>query len=212
MKWRLQRLPRASGAAPAVQSAAPRKEEPIRGGPPNLLQWEDRSKLQRPDENRPNEDLPLSQESIGKAVIEPGMKNIKPLKSWWQRLLSPGPPNLRKAPRELLPGLAAYFWTGGAPEQHGIRDISSTGLYVVTEERWYPGTVVRMRLTDTREPTVERSISVNACAVRWGNDGVGLEFVLQDAKNLRPGQTPLIDGVDKKQLDQFLQRLRSGKG
>jgi len=38
-----------------------------------------------------------------------------------------------------------------------------------------------MTLTDRREPTVERSITVNACVVRWGNDGVGLQFVLQTA-------------------------------
>jgi hypothetical protein len=142
------------------------------------------------------------------------MKNIKPAKSWLQRLLSPDPPEPRKASRESLPGLAAYFWTGGVSEEHGIRDVSPTGLYLFTTERWYPGTVVRMTLTDRREPTVERSITVNACVVRWGNDGVGLQFVLQNGRDRRQGQASMVDGmvhgVDKQRVDEFLQRLRSG--
>jgi hypothetical protein len=209
MKRRLQQLPSPSSAAPIAQSAAPRKEEPIRSGAPNLLQWEDRSKPKRPDENRPNEDLSLPQQPPEKSLIEPGIKNIKPPKSWWQRLLSPDPPEPRKTSRESLAGLTAYFWTGGVPVQHDIQDISPTGFYVVTEERWYPGTVIRMTLTDCKEPTVERSITVNATAVRWGNDGVGLQFVFHDAKN--QGQAPPVAGVDKKELDQFLQQLRMSK-
>jgi hypothetical protein len=71
-----------------------------------------------------------------------------------------------------------------------------------------------MTLTDRREPTVERSITVNACVVRWGNDGVALQFVLQNARDRRQGQAPLVDGmvhgVDKQRVDEFLQRLRSG--
>jgi hypothetical protein len=71
-----------------------------------------------------------------------------------------------------------------------------------------------MTLTDRREPTVERSITLHAKVVRWGNDGVGLQFVLQDARDSRPRQAPAVDGmvhcVDGQQLEQFIQRLRSG--
>ena len=61
-----------------------------------------------------------------------------------------------------------------------MKDISATGLYVVTEERWYPGTLILMTLQNTHagEEIAERSISVLSRAVRWGNDGVGLQFVL----------------------------------
>ena len=70
-----------------------------------------------------------------------------------------------------VPGLAAYYWTGAAPKAHSIRDISSTGLYVVTEERWYPGTLILMTLQEPKgEESVEHSISVHSRAVRWGND------------------------------------------
>ncbi len=70
---------------------------------------------------------------------------------------------------------------------HGIRDISSSGLYVVTEERWYPGTLVLMTLqrNDLGEEIAERSIAVQSRAVRWGPDGVGLQFVLPDEQDRR---------------------------
>jgi hypothetical protein len=96
--------------------------------------------------------------------------------------------------------------------QHAIQDISPTGLYVVTEERWYPGTVVRMTLTDSKEPTAERSITVNATSMRWGNDGVGLRFVFQDGRELGRGLDHVGGGITKKQLDQFLQPFREAKG
>ena len=210
MRRRLQRSPGASGTVAVSQRAASWKEEPIRSGAPNLLQWEDRSRQKRPDESR-KDDASQSQQSTGQVLAEPVTQNIKPAKSWWQRLLAPDPPLPRKTSRETLPGLTAYFWTGGVPVAHDIQDVSPTGLYVVTDERWYPGTVIRMTLTDRSEPTAERSITVNATSVRWGNDGVGLQFVLEDGKNPRRGQTHPVAAVSKKKLDQFLQRLRDGK-
>jgi hypothetical protein len=120
----------------------------------------------------------------------------------------------RKADRKPSPELAAFYWTGAAPVEHGIRDISSTGLYLVTEERWYPGTLVMMTLQkrEMNGESTERSISVQSKAVRWGEDGVGLEFVLPDGKDRRRGQNLLEDGADRKSLERFLQGFHSGSG
>lgn len=142
------------------------------------------------------------------APAEPAQTNVKPAKSWLQRFLSPDPPNPRKAARESLPGLAAYFFTGGAPAAHAIRDISPTGMYVLTSERWYPGTVIRMTITYRLDSTAERSITLNTTVVRWGNDGVGLQFVLQNPKDRRQGQP---DGADKAQVDRFIKRIKIAK-
>ena len=79
-------------------------------------------------------------------LTQPGAKAFKQPRNWLERWWSPDP---RKAPRVPAPGLAAYYWNGSSPVAHGIRDISSTGLYVVTEERWYPGTLVLMTLQRT---------------------------------------------------------------
>jgi hypothetical protein len=114
----------------------------------------------------------------------------------------------------ISPGLAAYYWTGAAPEARNIKDISSTGLYVVTEERWYPGTLLLMTLqkTDEGEESSERSIAVHSRAVRWGDDGVGLQFILKNTPPLDRRKGPLVEGLNKKELDRFLKQLRVDKG
>jgi len=40
------------------------------------------------------------------------------------------------------------------------------GSALVATERWYLGTVVRLTLTDRLDPTVDRSITLNATVVR----------------------------------------------
>src|SRR5262249_25532655 len=52
----------------------------------------------------------------------------------------------RRAVRLPMPGLVAYFFTGGSPRPHPIKDISVTGFYMVTNERWLPGTIIRITL------------------------------------------------------------------
>jgi hypothetical protein len=149
----------------------------------------------------------------GANLAQPAQKRTKPSRNWFLRLFLGNPPDPRNAPRQVLPGLIAYFFTGGAPVPHEIRDISRSGLYLYTAERWYEGTVIRLTLTDRRQPTVERSITVNTKVVRWGNDGVGLQFIVRNGKDQRRAEIPLIDdlteGVSRKELDQFLDRLGS---
>ena len=98
--------------------------------------------------------------------------------------------------------------------EHSIRDISSTGLFLVTEERWYPGTVVMMTLQKRGEPvdSPDRSIAVQSRAVRWGEDGVGLQFVLPDPKDRKRGKNLLEEGVDRRTLERFLEGFQSENG
>lgn len=133
----------------------------------------------------------------------------KPKKSWWKAWKKPDTPeDPRVALRAALPGLVAYFFTGGLPTAHGIRNISASGVYVLTEERWYIGTVVRMTLTDKREQTSERSITLNAKVVRWGNDGVGLHFILRHKKDPAPPPSDISGNATREDVQQFLDRYR----
>jgi CheY-like chemotaxis protein len=138
-------------------------------------------------------------------------EEFKPRMNWLQRWWYLGLPEPRKAPRESFPGLAAHFWTGDTPVEHRIRDISQTGLYVITDERWFAGTVVRMTLTDSGESTNKNSITANTSVVRWGDDGVGLTFVMKNEWALRRGHAPVVCGIGKKALNRFLELARSGK-
>lgn len=120
----------------------------------------------------------------------------------------------RRAERLPYPELAAHYWNGGSPSEHNIRDISSTGLFLLTEERWYPGTLLVMTLQkkDRAEDDAERSISVQSKAVRWASDGVGLEFILPELSDPRRGQAMLAEGVDRKSLEKFLKGFSTDNG
>jgi len=116
----------------------------------------------------------------------------------------------RRANRKQVPDLAVFFWSGAAPKEHEVRDISATGLYLITEERWYPGTLVMMTLQKKSEDldSSERSIAVQSRAIRWGEDGVGLQFVLPEINDRRRGQNLLEEGVDRRTLEKFLEGFR----
>jgi hypothetical protein len=82
-------------------------------------------------------------------------------------------------------------------------------MYVVTEERWYPGTQIRITLTKTLEDgsRAGQSITVMATAVRSGNDGVGLEFVQDSARKTRWQEPVLSEGADSEELGQFVEQF-----
>ena len=171
-----------------------------------------------PDENRTlveRRDDPalILSESSRKGEGSRAQRISKSAKIWLERVFFPDPPDPRKSAREPIVDLAAYFFTGGVPVAHGVRDVSSSGIYVFTTERWYLGTVVRMTLTDKIKPSVKRSITVNAMVVRWGNDGVGSKFVVEHSNDRRTALAAgLVEGVDQSQMDRFLQLLKSSRG
>jgi hypothetical protein len=134
--------------------------------------------------------------------LEPWKKKAGKPRGWLQRLLNPDPPEPRKAARTAVDGLTAYFWTGGVSVAHTIRNISSTGLYVLTEERWYPGTLIQMTLKKAGCGSSEAvcSISVMVKVNRWGNDGVGLSFVVRDQRYSQEE----VQGANREELDRFL--------
>ena len=200
MEQRLERLAAAGDDPGVLQGAVVLREQPLWSGGPGLVELEGRA-------------LTLIGNQAGAheiSLIEPGIRAVRPPQNWLQRWWSPDP---RRAPRERAPGLAAYYWNGAAPKAHSVKDISATGLYVVTEERWYPGTLILMTLHNTLagEEIAERSVSVLSRAVRWGNDGVGLQFVLNDEELPNKGKGSQIDGVNKKDLARFLQDILKGK-
>jgi hypothetical protein len=133
-------------------------------------------------------------------------------RNWFKRLLRKGPADPRKTARETLPGLIAYYFTGGTPEGHPVRDISARGMFIVTSDRWYAGTVLRVTLTDRHDPRAERSITVNAKVVRSASDGVGLAFVLDEPdrrSSLPVEQMERANGMAPAEIDEFL-RIHKG--
>lgn len=129
---------------------------------------------------------------------------------WWRKLLGKG--DQRRGVRASLPGLVAYFFTGGAPTPNPVRDISASGLYVLTPERWYQGTLVRLTLTDVRNPTAERSITLLAKVVRSTDDGVAFKFGLAEKSEwLRGVESTLerLQGGRDSDIEGFISFLKS---
>jgi hypothetical protein len=93
----------------------------------------------------------------------------------------------RRAARAVQPEIVVHYWDGSAPEGRHLRDISETGAYIYTPERWYPGTIVRLILqgyqTTAREDgTVAPGVTtcIAAKVIRQGSDGVAVEFAFRD--------------------------------
>jgi hypothetical protein len=107
--------------------------------------------------------------------------------------------SLRRSTLEFTAGQ----WVGLAFQQYKIRDISATGLYLVTKERWPQGTQLRLTLQRSvdSEPNAqlwpygapvpltlqkagaqnassESQVTLRARVVRTGEDGIGMAFVL----------------------------------
>jgi c-di-GMP-binding flagellar brake protein YcgR len=134
------------------------------------------------------------------------------MKNWFEELMAR---NQRRPQRYIAPRIVAYFWDGGSPTAHCIRDVSSTGMYLLTPQRWYPGTLITMTLqrTEKDQSGVRQSITVQARVVRSGEDGVGFRFVAPKTEEGRRIQRYIAEGQevqDVNSLTRFLASLLAG--
>lgn len=115
--------------------------------------------------------------------VEPDPEAITPaaMDRWFARKSKP---DRRTASRKRWPRLVAFDASGEAVKVHGVRDISATGLYLLTEERWPLGTQVKMSLqrTDGESGDAMFPITVDLKVCRWGHDGLGLQFLQTHAE------------------------------
>ena len=122
-------------------------------------------------------------------------------------------PDTKRAERRAAHGFVAHYWSGNAARQDDIKDISSTGLYLLTEERWLPGTVISLSLQmkSPLEEISERRITLRAKIVRWGDDGVGFSFVLPDDSEARPWKFLLESAAEQSEPNTVLDLARLAK-
>jgi hypothetical protein len=119
----------------------------------------------------------------------------------------------KPAPRYRLPGLIAYFWTGGVSEGHPVENISASGLFLRTKERWMPETILLMHLQRTTPNPDGKADSIPILSkVIWqGEHGVGLQFVTPDAKNIRVDQMLPPVRTNKVTVEKFLERAQKSQ-
>jgi hypothetical protein len=94
-------------------------------------------------------------------------------------------PKQRRYERNKETGLAAEFGIGSSFTSAEIRDISMSGIYLVTKKR--PGTDDRITLIlyEKSEPakSTELKFSIDVRVIRQGEDGIALSFVLPAGLN-----------------------------
>jgi hypothetical protein len=132
--------------------------------------------------------------------------SIKSFMHWFEELLEP---ERRSGERWASPRLAVYFWNGWTPIEHGVRDISTSGVYLITEAEWSPGAKLLLTLQrkELAEGSLDRWIAVEAKVVRRGSDGLALSFVPSGCRSSSGMRSDLHNGVNRKELNRFLSSL-----
>jgi len=94
--------------------------------------------------------------------------------------LSQSPQFQKRAARFSHPEITAYYWDGGVPAGKAVKDVSMSGAYLLTTERWYIGTIVTLTLEElSSDDRDSQSVSIPSRIVRHGADGVGLAFMMR---------------------------------
>jgi hypothetical protein len=108
------------------------------------------------------------------------------LRSWFEKAFPQEHAKQARPERREVPGLEAIHWTGSSPGLDIVKNISSTGMYLVTRERWREGEInpVRLVYPELADDSPERQVTIETRTVRWGEDGMGLSFVLPECMDL----------------------------
>lgn len=177
-----------------------------------VIQWEEPT-------GEKSAEIPLSPEAAQPQLEPPEIKpektgQTRTWKNWLLSWLRPHRKELRRSARESLPWIAAHFFNEGTPVPSVVRNIGVEGMYVLTDERWKPGTIVRATLADCRQPSPERLLIVNATVVRCDDDGIGLRFIFDEDEKLQHSVSPSTRdwspaNVTRWRVKAFLRRFRS---
>ncbi len=105
------------------------------------------------------------------------------LSRWKGMLLKLSTPEQARAERVSATGLAAEYGLGSTFTSAAIRDISASGIYLITEKRLPTNELITLILHEEGDPenSSELRLSVQARVTRQGEEGIGLSFVLPPA-------------------------------
>ena len=147
---------------------------------------------------------PASSPVPAKPKVEPPASTLRSRFKHWLNPVS-SPSDRRRNSRRYVPGMVAHYFTGGAPKPHDVADISMTGMYLLTDDRWMPGTMIQMTLQKPcAQGEKKQSINVLSRIVRRGSDGVAAEFVMSEALSHISHEIQPSQATDKFALARFL--------
>ncbi|MGA8086098.1 MAG: hypothetical protein WCA10_02255 [Terracidiphilus sp.] len=148
---------------------------------------------------------PSSERTEGNGKSKAGPPSFGERFKRWLNPVAPVSSDRRRAYRRYVPGMVAHYYTGGSPKPHDVADISMTGFYLLTEDRWMPETMIQMTL---QKPCAKgerkQSITVLSKIVRRGSDGVAAEFVMPEGLNPASHDIQPSQATDRFTLARFL--------
>jgi hypothetical protein len=121
--------------------------------------------------------------------------------------------NRRIAARRPGEGFAARHWAGEAVAVDSIRDISATGIFLITEKRLNPGTPVTLTLDHAAVMggSAGDQVTLQARVVRCEEDGVGLSFDVPSNLDTRTWVTLVETAPRESGHDPVLGPLKTAK-
>jgi hypothetical protein len=165
-----------------------------------------------------DEDL-RSQHAAIQRFIHEAKTHSQERKSGFRRALKwlypdPGTSNDRRRSIRLPSSeLMAYYPEKGTERGHVVGNISSSGVYLVTDERWPPGTLIPLTLQrkGPLEENAGQKIRVQAGPARWGKDGIGLYFVFPTGMDLRLWESPHRRFAAETETEYILREFRTAR-
>ena len=93
----------------------------------------------------------------------------------WFRVLG----DRRRNRRSAVSGVVAYYWEGGTPGAHQVRNLSKSGAHIAARNGWYPGTIVELTIQQEVKENGKPRQAVNLASrvVRCDPEGVGVRFL-----------------------------------
>ena len=81
-------------------------------------------------------------------------------------------------PEDAASSLAAYYWSGAAPVPRAVRDVSVLGTFILTSDKWYPGTIINLTLQrGSQVAGNDAALPLRSRVTAQGPDGVRVQFL-----------------------------------
>ena len=125
-------------------------------------------------------------------------------------------PDKRKAQRCSYPPVVSYLGAVHSTRPYQIADISLKGFYMITLERWLPGTtmLVTLERTDLGGSGLGKSITLLSTVARTGLNGIGFSFCIAENEEAASDPSKLDSasefpggGASKEDVKKFLEGL-----
>jgi hypothetical protein len=107
---------------------------------------------------------------------------LKTFGNWKHVIRKLGYPESPRAERRIPPGIAARYSSGAETKLGHIRNISTSGIFLETADRWPIGKVIQLTLQreNPAESPSDLEIDLQVRIVVHGQDGVGATFLLPE--------------------------------